>query len=162
MSEQRELLSTGAANVVIEIQIEAPRKTTWKAMIEDIRDWWRADFLVCENSQGMRMEARLGGLLYEEVGVGAGFAWGQIISFQPPRHLAYVAHVIPPWGGPAQSVVQLELEETADGKATRLTLTDSIVGHLGEDLPDCLAAGWRQLYGDDGLKSFVEARVGAE
>lgn len=161
MQTKKELLTAGAANVTLTIDIDAPLGVTWKCMIEDIGQWWRPDFLVCQGSRGMRMEARLGGRLYEALDddADAGLVWGTILSFQPVKHLAYVAQIVPPWGGPAQSVVQIALAantETPEERTT-LTLTDSLIGHVSEDLLSCLDDGWRQLFGEGGLKSHVES-----
>lgn len=153
-------MTAAAANVTVKIEIEAPLATTWHSMIDEIAQWWRGDFLVCEGSRGMRLEPRIGGLLYEDLdGEGGGFVWGHVISFQPQKHLAYVAQVVPPWGGPAQSVVQIALEanDSRPDDATVLTLTDSLIGHVTEDLVSCLDDGWQQLYGEGGLKSYVES-----
>ena len=156
MSESK-ILSTGAANVVIEIEIEAPISKTWNAMVQDIGHWWRKDFLICEESAGMILDPRVGGLLFERAGAeGCGYAWGNIISFQPETHLGYVAQIVPPFGGPAQSVVQIALE-ALDGEKTKLTLTDSIIGHVTEDLFSCLEDGWKMLYAEGGLKTYVES-----
>lgn len=158
MSESK-ILSTGAANVVIEIEIDAPVSKTWNAMIQDISQWWRQDFLICEDSAGMTLDPRVGGLLFERAGDdGCGYAWGSIISFQPESHLAYVAQIVPPFGGPAQSVVQIALE-SAGNDQTKLTLTDSIIGHVTDDLFSCLEDGWKMLYADGGLKTYVESKT---
>lgn len=46
-------------------------------MIIDISRWWRKDFLICEDSKGMTIEPRVGGLLFERAGLeGCGYAWG--------------------------------------------------------------------------------------
>ena len=158
MSEKKELLTAGAANVVIEIPINAPVSRTWSTMIIDISRWWRKDFLICEDSKGMTIEPRVGGLLFERAGLeGCGYAWGQIISFQPDKHLGYIAQIVPPWGGPAQSVVQISLKaDESNPHTTVLTLTDSLIGHVSEDLMSCLDDGWRQLFGEGGLKSYIE------
>lgn len=158
MSTSKEVLSAGAANVMIEIDIQAPRSKTWQTMIADIGHWWRKDFLICEDSQGMTIDPRVGGLLCEHTkGEGTGFAWGQIISFQPDTHFAYIAQIVPPWGGPAQSVVQISLRDGETQETTVLTLTDSLIGHVSDELLGCLDDGWRQLFGEGGLKSYVEA-----
>lgn len=162
MSEEKTILPGGAAHVTVEINIAAPIATVWKSMIEDIGSWWRKDFLVCEGSLGMNLEPRIGGTLHEKLPEeGAGFVWGSIISFQPERHLGYVAQIVPPFGGPAQSVVQIALEPGKDspGESTLLTLTDSLIGHIGDELLSCLDEGWRQLYGEGGLKTHVESKA---
>ena len=159
MNTEKQRLTAGAANVVIKITIHAPVAKAWRNMIEDIAQWWRQDFLVCEGSQGMSLEPRVGGMLYERTDdSGGGYCWGSVISFQPEKHLAYVAQIVPPWGGPAQSVVQIAVEplDSDPEKATLLTLTDSLIGHVHDELLDSLDEGWRQLFGDGGLKSFVE------
>lgn len=160
MSTEKQLLTAGAANITITIDIAAPLAETWRAMIADIGQWWREDFLVCEGSLGMHLEPRAGGKLFEKLEGEGGFVWGSIISFQPDKHLAYVAQIVPPWGGPAQSVVQIALspsEADPDGSTT-LVLTDSLIGHVTDDLVSSLDEGWRQLYGDGGLKSYVESK----
>lgn len=159
IGRQTEILSGGAATVSIEIPIEAPVERIWRAMIDDIRLWWRKDFLVCEGSLGMYLEPRIGGLLHERTGEpGCGFVWGTVFSFQPNRQLSYTACIAPPWGGPVQSIVQINLEprEDAGGARTVLRLTDSLTGHIDDSLLASLDDGWRQLYGEGGLKSFVE------
>ncbi len=155
MSTQPELLAVHAVNLTIDIAIDADVASTWKAMIEDVGQWWRADFCICKGST-MAMDARVGGMMYEKLPDGAGFAWGNLISFQPNKHLAYVTYVIPPWAGPAQSVVQIALAENPDG-STLLTLTDSLIGHLTEEHLASTKDGWRLLYGEGGLKSFIES-----
>jgi hypothetical protein len=41
---------------------------------------------------------------------------------------------------------------------TKLTLTDSLIGHLTEELLGNMVDGWRQLFGDGGLKSHLEPK----
>ncbi len=108
----------------------------------------------------MRMDARLGGAVYEQTEANAGFIWGTIISFQPPKQLAYLAQIVPPWGGPAQSVVQITLEAHSDrpDAETQLTLTDSLIGQVTEETLTSLEEGWKMLYGDGGLKSYLESK----
>ncbi|MCB1096632.1 MAG: SRPBCC domain-containing protein [Verrucomicrobiae bacterium] len=160
MTIDKQLLSAGAANVTIRIDINAPIAKTWRLMIDDIGQWWRQDFLCCERSMGMHLEARVGGMLVERTeGEGCGYLWGHVISFQPEHQLAYVAQIVPPWGGPAQSVVQIALapDEDRPAEATVLTLTDSLIGHVSDHLMSSLAEGWGQLYGEGGLKTHVES-----
>jgi uncharacterized protein YndB with AHSA1/START domain len=155
MSTKKELLT---AVVSIDIEINATVTKTWSLMISDIGQWWRKDFLICENSQGMTIQPKVGGLLCEKTaGDDTGYAWGQIISFQPETHLAYVAQIVPPWGGPAQSVVQISLQPGESRDTTVLTLTDSLIGHVSDDLLSGLDDGWRQLYGEGGFKTHVES-----
>ena len=157
MSSQQTILPTGAATVTIEIEIAATPENVWKHLIDDSASWWRTDFLVCKDSLGLHIEPKVGGLLFERTAeTGCGFVWGQIIRFEPPFHLAHTAQIVPPWGGPAMSVVQITLEPTGSG--TKLTLADSLVGHLTDETLSNMDEGWKMLYGEGGLKSFVEAQ----
>ncbi len=159
MNTEKQRLTAGAAHVVIKIEINAPVAKIWRSMVEDITLWWPQDFLICEGSRGMYLGPRVGGMLYEKSDDnGGGYCWGNVISFQPEKHLAYVAQVVPPWGGPAQSVVQIALapEPAAGESATVLTLTDSLIGHVHDELLGSLDEGWRQVFGEGGLKTFVE------
>lgn len=54
-------------------------------------------------------------------------------------------------------MVQIALEPL-DGDRTKLTLTDSIIGHVTDDLFSCLEDGWKMLYADGGLKTYVESQ----
>lgn len=155
------ILTGGAAHITLEIEINAPVAQTWQAMIDDIGLWWRKDFLVCEGSLGMILEPRIGGLLYEKLeGDGCGFVWGHVISFQPNRQLTCVAQIVPPWGGPAQSIVEISLspgKENPDN-TTLLTLSDSLIGHISDEMTSSMVDGWQMLYGEGGLKSYVESK----
>jgi hypothetical protein len=56
-------------------------------------------------------------------------------------------------------MVQINLapdKESLD--STRLELTDSLIGHINEEMLSCIGDGWKQIYGEGGLKSFVERR----
>ena len=160
MENEKQIRSCSTAVVSVEIEIEADLRTTWESMVGDIGSWWRSDFLICEESKGMTLEPRVGGLLRERTAKeGCGYAWGQIIWFQPETHLAYLAQIVPPWGRPAQSVVQIALAEMANGR-TKLTLTDAIIDNLTDEFLESLDEGWRQLYGEGVLKSYVESKGG--
>ncbi len=157
MSESKECLPAGSAVVRVEIQIDAPVERTWQCMVEDVTQWWRQDFLICQGSKGMFMDQRIGGHLYEKIDdEGGGHIWGNIISFQPPLLLGCVAQIVPPWGGPAQSVIMISLEESDGG--TLLTLTDSLIGNVTDEMLNSMDEGWKMLYGEGGLKTYVESK----
>ena len=48
--------------------------------------------------------------------------------------------------------------DEAGEDTTKLTLTDSLIGHLTEELLGNMVDGWRQLFGDGGLKSHLEPK----
>lgn len=38
------------------------------------------------------------------------------------------------------------------------TWTAALIGHLNDETLDCLDEGWRQLYGEGGLKTHIESK----
>lgn len=54
-------------------------------------------------------------------------------------------------------MVQISLKaDESNPDTTVLTLTASLIGHISEDLMSCLDDGWQQLFGEGGLKSYIE------
>ena len=80
MSAEKQRLTAGAANVVIKIEINAPVAKAWRNLNEDISQWWRADFLICEGSKGMHLAPRVGGMLFEKTDDNGGGIAGGISS----------------------------------------------------------------------------------
>ena len=83
-----------------------------------------------------------------------------MLSFQPDTNLSFTTQIVPPWGGPALTVVTITLAPSKSNPedATVLTLQDSLIGHLTEETLDNMNEGWNQLFGEGGLKSFVESQ----
>lgn len=161
MNTKESILPSGAATVTLEVEIDASPDTTWSTMIQEIGHWWRTDFLICKESLGMTLEPKLGGLIFEtSKGEGTGFVWGQVIRFEPAEHLAFTALIVPPWGGPAQSVVQISLAASGErgAESTKLSLRDSLIGHLTNEFLSNVQEGWSMLFGGGGLKSYLESK----
>ncbi len=141
-----------AIEVSVEVKIEAPREEVWSALTEGIGRWWPRDFYVGKSPKTFVLEARPGGRLYEDWGDGAGVLWGQVVTYDPPATLDVAGQLFPAFGGPATTLVRWAL--TADGGATRVTLTDSVFGRVNEKTATSLEEGWRLLLG--ALKAFAE------
>lgn len=138
--------------VTVEVTIRAPREKVWSALTDGIGRWWPKDFYVGKSPKGFVLEPRPGGRLYEDWGDGAGVLWGQVVTFDPPGTLDVAGQLFPAFGGPATTLSRWAL--TAEGGATRVTLTDSVFGRVNEKTAVSLEEGWRVLLG--ALEAFVE------
>ena len=143
----------GMLTVHLEIDIRATRERVWRALTEQVDLWWPRDFLASGNPQGMRFEASLGGKLVEESVGGGGIVWYTVYGLTPGQSIDMVGHLSPAFGGPAQSLLRLELSER-DG-ATILALTDAVAGNVGPKTAVTNEAGWRAIF-ETSFKRFVE------
>ena len=148
----REELGIGQTGLTLEI--DAPRERVWRALTEEIGQWWLPDFYAGgEATKAVILEPRVGGRLYEDWGDGGGLLWYTVIALQPPRSIDLAGHLTPAFGGPAKTYLKLELEE-AGGK-TRLVVSDAVLGRTSEGAVEQMRSGWQMLFGD-GLKAHVE------
>ena len=79
----------------------------------------------------------------EITGPGEGLVWYRVIGVEKAASLLLAGYLLPPWAGPASSMLRLTL--TAAGKdETKLEVTEFTFGVLG----DCSSVeGWRELFG---------------
>jgi uncharacterized protein YndB with AHSA1/START domain len=157
-------LSNDAESRVFQIQIEveilARREKVWKALVEKTTKWWPKDFYAGKEAKSFSIEARLGGLMYEDWGEGAGLVWYTVIGLDPPRSIDLAGQLTPAFGGPATTMLRIALDE-ADEKRTILKLTDALVGRFGDGSEQNKRDSWMRLFGE-GLKPFVEKARGGE
>lgn len=146
-------LTVRAARVEMEVEMAAPPDRVWRALVEEMGIWWPRSFYAGKDTKAFVLEPRVGGRVYEDWGDGAGLLWFTVVSLDPPRALELAGHLFPAYGGPATSLVRIELSE-GRGK-TLLRLTDAIHGHLAADTDAKLDAGWKELFAKS-LKTFVE------
>ncbi len=139
----------------MEIRIAAPPSKVWKALVEDIVSWWPKDYFTSPRTIAMRLEPALGGRLYEDAGDGAGLVWYTVIGVDPGSTLDLAGHLTPAFGGPAVTMLRLELAE--EGKGTLLALSDSTVGRSAPDGEATKRDGWLAIF-DAGLRAWVERK----
>lgn len=149
----QEALAVHAARVEMEVEIAAPPDRVWKALVEETGIWWPRSFYAGADTRAFVLEPRVGGRMYEDWGNGAGLLWFTVVSLDPPRALELAGHLFPAYGGPATSLVRIELSEARG--ATRLRLTDAIHGSLASDIEARLDAGWKELFAK-AFKAHVE------
>jgi uncharacterized protein YndB with AHSA1/START domain len=145
----------GSASVALEVVIDAPRERVWKSLVLETDRWWLKDFYATQQPQGIYLEPRPGGRLYELGEGDAGVLWYTVIEVAPPEVLSLSGDLAPPYGGPATSLVRLQLEEI-NARQTRLKLRDSLFGVVNRQTEESIEKGWRALFGE-GLKPHAEA-----
>lgn len=134
-----------------DVPIQAPPARVWKALVEEIDEWWLDDFRMTGPDAIVALEAFAGGRLWEQSAAGS-LMWYQVQMIQVPDRMIYlVGFLAPDFGGPATSHVKLVV--TPSGSQSVLTFSDSLLGNAsGQQLEE----SWKQLF-TDGLKPFVEA-----
>ena len=94
----------------------------------------------------------LGLLCVVQLEGGGSLLWSTVAQCVPGRLLELVGHLSPDYGGPATSMLKLELEPA--GETTLLKLRDALVGHLSPTVSKTMRDGWMQLF-TDGLAAHA-------
>jgi len=138
--------------VAIELSINASVEKVWNALTEETANWWTKDFYTSPKTKRFVIEAKLGGLMYEDAGNNEGLVWAIIIGVNAPESILLKGHLSPSFGGPAVSFLEINLAANANG--TTFKLTDSIMGDISDQLRTSLKEGWEKVF--NGLKSYCE------
>jgi uncharacterized protein YndB with AHSA1/START domain len=138
----------------LEIPIAAPAVQVWKAMTEEIDNWWNEEFYFTKEPRTIQLEARLGGRLYEQGSDGSGLIWYHVVAIDPGKTLTLAGPFAPPYAGPAYATLHLALEPRGDEK-TLFRMSESVFGHIHEGMKSSLEDGWKLLF-QQGLKAHVE------
>lgn len=134
------------------IKIEASKARVWRGLTDQLGAWWLPDFHMLGTDSLVTLEPQAGGRLYEQHGASE-LLWYTVLAITPGESLDLVGHCSADYGGPATTMLTIRLIEEAGG--TRLTIRDSLYGHVTEGTANSLRSGWQQLF-TDGLKAFVE------
>jgi len=144
----------GIAEVTAELEIAAPAKKVWDALVGDVSAWWHAGFYTGGGEQRrFYIEPELGGHMYEDWGAGQGLVWATVIGVKTHELLQAVGDSSPEWGGPSRSFFTWKLSE-AKGRTT-VRFSQCAFGRVDEATLRSLDEGWRFLFGEC-LKQFVE------
>lgn len=130
----------------------AAAAAVWDAMTSHINEWWLPDFHMLGAESVIRLDLRAGGLLVERNGAHE-LLWYTVLAVTAGSPLDLAGNCSADFGGTHSTLLSLKLEASKQG--TRLTLRDSLFGHVTEAQARSLQAGWNRLFGD-GLKPFVE------
>ena len=138
----------------LEFTLHASPARVWQALVKDTAVWWPASFLTSPKTKRFVIEPKLGGMMGEITGPGEGLAWYRVIGVEKNVSLILAGYLLPPWAGPASTMLRLTLTPSARNE-TKLEITDHCFGVLS----DCdTAAGWRQVFGDH-FKPHVDGRA---
>lgn len=154
MAESTLQLSAGAARYVLEVSIAAPREHVWHVLTERPDDWWVADMRCVPGDSKLTLEPRAGGSLVEESHSGGSLLWYTVLAVEPGSSINLAGALAPPYGGPCQTFLWIELDEQ-DGR-TIVRTTHSLHGHSSESTLEEMESGWRLLL-EQGLKATAEA-----
>lgn len=149
----------GVVQIELEIPIQAKPSRVWQALMEETSRWWHKDFYTSPSAKGFIIEDRLGGRVYEDWGDGSGQMWYSVIGIHPPHMLMLQGLLTSAFGGPAITILQLDLR--ASGKTTVLRLSDTIFGQVGDEKSSQTREGWLMLF-DGGLRAYVEGSLDSQ
>jgi DNA-binding transcriptional ArsR family regulator/uncharacterized protein YndB with AHSA1/START domain len=141
-------------DIALEWPVEASVQRVWQALFDRVETWFPAAHRAVGAEAAMTFEARLGGQLREARPDGGGIIWYQIIALDPPRSVDLAGHLAARYGGPAKSLLHIEVVPGARDGTAILKLTDSVFGRIGPDMRASLTSGWQAIIGD-GLVSHL-------
>lgn len=130
--------------VEVRFTLPLPRRAdaAWHRLVHDVDAWWPRDYRVLPGSR-MTLDARPGGALLESGAGNDGVLWYTVQAVLAGQWLVLAGHIAPPWGGPALSLLRLDLREASSG-AGEIEVLDTIVGRAD---PAAVEAGWRAILG---------------
>ncbi|MCR9247321.1 MAG: SRPBCC domain-containing protein [bacterium] len=148
-------LPAAAARLELEVSIAAPRDRVWQLVIDRPNDWWISELRCVGPDSTVAFEPgpRAGAALVEHNANGSSLLWFTILALEPQRSLNLAGAIAPPFGGPCQAFLYLELADQGDGTVVRLT--NSLHGHITESALQEMQGGWQMLL-ERGLKARAE------
>ena len=146
-------LDTSAALIQLEVTIDAPKAEVWEAVVSSPDEWWITELRCVPGNSTVTLEPRAGGGFIEENDAGGSLLWFSVIAIDPPNSINLAGAIAPPFGGPCNAYLYIELEE--QGESTVVKMTNSLHGHVNEAALPSIEGGWKMLL-VNGLKSFVE------
>lgn len=145
------------SSLQLETEIDADQTDVWKALTENIGEWWPAEFYAGgePGSRRFSLETQPGGRMMESWGDGGGVLWGAVVCVEPNVRLQVIGATFPGWGGPSQWFGTWDL--VSSGEKTLLKFTEHAIGRVAESGMDEKSKGWQFLWAT--LKSHVEGKA---
>ncbi|MBU0985389.1 MAG: hypothetical protein KKA42_16060 [candidate division Zixibacteria bacterium] len=150
------MADVGTITVALKFGIKARPKAVWSALINDMDEWWHDSFYVTPKPHRITLEAHAGGRMFETSDSGSELLWYTVIGVEPAKSITLSGHFSPPYGGPASTILHIDLEEMGPD-VTRMHLTESSYGCISGDTEKRLREGWTMLI-QDGLIPFLEVK----
>ncbi len=142
--------------LVFELDIDAPTDQVWRALLDELPEWWPADFLCFKEAEKISFEPWAGGRLYEQTPDGKHILWATVAMIIPGKVMEFVGSITPTYGGPMLSMYKFQVEEVEPGKS-RFKLEDTLMGNIHEQTEQSMNEGWAYLF--TSLKSYVEGKA---
>lgn len=136
------------------IDFEANSQRVWRALTDQVGAWWLPHFHMLGEDSVVQLEPWAGGRLYERQG-DRELLWYTVIAIDPGKSLELAGCCSAKYGGPATTMLALELSQSASG--SRLLLSDSLFGRVTDGLVNSLTSGWLELF-TLGLQKFVNSK----
>lgn len=134
----------------LERTILAPPPVVFDALTQNASDWWVEPYF-----QGpalkIVLEARVGGMLYEDWGAGNGLHLCTVTRIERPLHVTLAGGM--GMGGLVNGTIDIRIDPHPHGSSVQLS--HIAVGELPEGVEHNYRDGWEQLIGTQ-LKAFVE------
>lgn len=143
-------------SVQMQIEIKASAATVWQALVDNIGEWWPAEFYTGGDSarRTFRIEPKPGGRMYEDWGDDCGTLWGTVVAVDPGRKLQIHGMVFPDYGGPNHNFGTWLLEE-ANGTTT-MTYSEASIGRVSDAGVEEKDKGWKFLWAT--MKAHIEGQ----
>ena len=145
---------TGSVQVDVQIPVKQPSTIVWRSLFEQTALWWPADYYATSHPSCMVFEPTLGGQLYEEAESGAAVLWYTVIAIEPPLSINLAGHIAPPFGGPATSLLRIDLESASE-TSSLIRISDSVFGCIDTSTQQRISEGWATIF--TSAKMFIEA-----
>lgn len=138
------------------VSIRASTERVWDALTLDTADWWPEDFYFSGQPGQMRLQAELGGKLYEQARDGSRLVWYSVVAVEAGASISLAGLFTPPHASPAHCTLQLQLDAIGAGRSL-LQCTEGVSGVASQHPPAPVAQGWDGVF-EDNLRPFVEAQ----
>ena len=109
-----------------ELRFKAPPQRVFGALTSRVREWFPHSY-GDDRTQAIVVEPRVGGAHYEDWGDGAGYLYGHVTVWDPPRGVAFRGRIMP------GSILDTEYELEQDGDDTILRVSKVAVGPMTDE-----------------------------
>lgn len=128
------------------ILVQCPIEVAFRVWTEQIDRWWpKGHSRSGDPGTLVALERQVGGRLYERTAGGVEYTWGQVLIWNPPRHLAYSWYL----GSSAEQPTHVDVRFSATPAGfTRLDVTHrgpELIGELWARTNTRFAAAWEQV-----------------
>lgn len=137
------------APVTVSVTVNAPPDRAFEVFTTEIGSWWPAKTHSIGEEQvvAVTMETNEGGRIFERLGDGTEYDWGNVTVWDPPARVAFT------WKPSLEDrpYTDVDVTFTADGDVTTVVLTHTgweKLGEQGAELRAGYGPGWEYVLGE--------------